>query len=423
MKTLCKGFFLTFILCACSVVATFAAELSVFIDQSPLPLSAPAVIQNDRVLVPMRSIMEALGYEVVWSQTEESIKATKDHTTIFLTLDHPMARVNDTPVKLDTPTTLINETTMVPLRFVATHSGAAVRWDEKSQTVFISTLTDSNGPKTQNPADSVVFLQTNKVQGSGIILSEDGLIATNYHVLKGATTLQLVFNDGTIYQGETTVVGLNQEADIALLRIQKTGLTPANPQTKIATGEEVLAIGSPLGVRNKQTSGVIKGYNQDIISFTAPIDQGSSGGALFNKEGLLLGMTSAFDPAQSFAIPVSLISRIPQDLQIPLKELGKLPYSNGPPKNLRYTIEDDYAYVSWSPQYDVDYYHVSITHTENGVFKKMNNSTTKNDRWYWGFPQSFGISTGDGHTVYLKVTGVRDGVETTPSQVLKINFP
>ena len=82
--------------------------------------------------------------------------------------------------------------------------------------------------KTENN-DSVVYIQTNKMQGSGIVLSADGLIATNYHVIKGAATAQFVFADGTIYQGTTTVVGLDTSADIALLRIEKRVFLPQRP--------------------------------------------------------------------------------------------------------------------------------------------------------------------------------------------------
>lgn len=421
MKQTCRGFLLTLLFFSISIIPTFGNEISVTLDQVPLHLSSPAVIQNDRVLVPMRSVMEALGYEVVWFQEEAGIKATKGDTLLYLKLNNPIANVNGEPAKLDAPATLIGDTTMVPLRFVATHSGATVLWDEKTQVISISNP-QPEVAIAQNPADSVVLIQTNKMQGSGIILSEDGLICTNYHVLDGASTMQLVFNDGSIYQGDTTVVGMNPNGDIALLRINKSGLTAALPQTTYSNGEEVLAIGSPLGVRNKQSNGVINSSNQDMISFSAPINQGSSGGALFNKNGQLLGMSAAFDPEQSLAIPLSLILQVPQDLQIPLKELKNHPYSVTPPKNLRFHTEDNYAYVSWSPQYSVDYFHVYLSHTEGGAFTKMTNSTTKNTQWFWGFPQSFGISVSDNHPVYIKVTAVRNGVETAPSEILKISF-
>lgn len=113
---------------------------------------------------------------------------------------------------------------MVPLRFVADYSGASVTWDSKTYTVSIERGGAPSTPE-YTTADSVVYIQTNKIQGSGIVLSEDGLIATNFHVIENASTAQIIFNDGTIYAAASPLWVLTL-ADIALLQIDKQGLHP-----------------------------------------------------------------------------------------------------------------------------------------------------------------------------------------------------
>ena len=195
---------------------------------------------------------------------------------------------------------------MVPLRFVADYSGASVSWNPTTYTVSIERGGAPSTPE-YTTADSVVYIQTNKIQGSGIFLSEDGLIATNFHVIENASTAQIIFNDGTIYSGGITIVGLDPQADIALLQIDKQGLHPVTPSYTITAGEKVTAIGSPKGKRNVSSTGTVNGYTDDIISMTAPIAHGSSGGGLFNAAGQVIGMCSSYSENQYFAIPIEKV--------------------------------------------------------------------------------------------------------------------
>lgn len=418
MRRYIKSFFVLLLVWLSMSSLAYGKEISVYIDGQKLPLSTPATLRNDRTLVPMRDIMEELGYTVIWNGQNQTIEATKDNTAILLTIDSTSVKVNNRTQTLDASPILYNDTTMVPLRFLAECCDYLVTWDQAQQEVRISTDTKD----VALLKDSIVYIQTNKLQGSGIILSSDGLIATNFHVLEHASTAQIVFSDGEVYQGNLEVVGLNPESDIALFRIEKTGLTPVKTSTSLKTGEQVTTIGSPKGQMNMITSGEISGFDQDIISTTASIKHGSSGGAVFNENGEAIGMSSGFSDNHYFAIPISLVLNTPQNLNIPIREMASYPYSPTAPKNLRYRIDDEFAYVSWSPVYGAEYYHVYFADTATSTFRMMNNTTLEGSEWLWGFPHSFGLSTNAQRTAYIKITAVVDGVETEKSQVLEIKW-
>lgn len=417
MKRILKGCFLFLIPLVCTLQTAAAATIQVTLNGKELTFDAVPCIENGRVLVPMRGILEPLGYSIQWQEDTQTVFASKEGMDISLSLNQKEVSVNNQPVTIDVPARLIGSRTFVPLRFLAEYSGADVLWDAASSTVRIC----SNDAEGYHKEDSVVYIQTNKMQGSGVILSSDGLIATNFHIIQNATVMQFVFNNGEIYQGETTIVGLDPQDDIALLKIQKTGLTPAFISDTYAVGDIVTAIGSPEGVRNTATGGIIKGYNEDVISATAIITNGSSGGGLFDIHDNVIGMTSFYGNDQYFSIPMSHIQKVPQDLSIPLSEVKNYTYTPASPQNLRFVKEGQYAYVSWSPVYGTEHYYVYTANTENGKYTKLKNTSLKSDIWYWGFPQSFGITINPRNPYYMKVSAVVDGVETPLSAPLKIS--
>lgn len=417
MKRILKGCFLSLILLTCGVQTAEAADVKVTLNGSPLSFDAAPIIENGRVLAPMRGILEALGYSVNWQADTQTVLATKDDIAISMPLNSKTVAVNDKTVVIDTPAQLKGSRTFVPLRFLAEYSGAAVRWDQPSSTVVIHSASLAN----YNMKDSVVYLQTNRAQGSGVVLSSDGLIVTNYHVVEGASTVQVIFNDGTLYQGKTTVVGLDPQNDIALFRIEKSGLTPAIPSQTYSIGDTVTAIGSPHGQRNVITTGTVAGFDRDAISTTAVITNGNSGGGLFNASKELIGITASFGNGQYLSIPMNLVDQVPRNLSIPFAGLKQYDYQPAAPQNLRFTKNGSYAYVSWSPVYGAEQYYVYTANSENGTYTKLKNTALGGDFWYWGFPQSFGISINPKRPYYLKVSAVVNGVETECSQPLKIH--
>lgn len=364
----------------------------------------------------MRGILESLGYSVAWQEESKTVLAEKDEIQISLHPDEKTAIVNGKAVSIDAPAKIRNGRTFVPLRFLAEYSGAEVTWNQSTSSVSIHSAEYTAPEKTENN-DSVVYIQTNKMQGSGIVLSADGLIATNYHVIKGAATAQFVFADGTIYQGTTTVVGLDTSADIALLRIEKTDLSAATPAFSYKVGDAVTSIGSPGGARNTVSTGTINGYDTDVISTSAVIAPGSSGGALFNSTGEVIGMTSFFGDSHYFSIPIAQVLQVPQKLSLPLSAMQGYTYTPSAPQNLRARLaQDGYAYVSWAPVYGADHYYVYKSLTPDGPYTRISNNSS--EKWYWGYPQCFGISVNG--TCYLRVTTVIDGQESAPSESIKI---
>ena len=417
MNRIFKGIFLFLLLFSLGVQTAAAASVQVTLNGKPLSFDAAPAIENGRVLVPMRGVLESLGYSVHWKEHTQTVLAMKDGVDIFLPINSRTVTVNNETVQIDVPAKLQNGRTFVPLRFLAEYSGADVQWDDSSSTVMIQ----SADAEDYRKEDAVVYIQTNKMQGSGVVLSANGLIATNFHLIENASAMQFIFNNGSIYQGKTTIVGLDPQQDIALLKIEKKDLTSALISQQYAVGDPVTAIGSPLGVRNTATEGNISGFDQDIISTTAVIAKGSSGGGLFDASGRLIGMTSSYGNGQYHSIPMANVLQVPQDLSIPLSELKNYPYTPTAPKNLRFVKKNNYAYISWSPVYGAEHYYVYTSNSENGTYKKLKNSSLKSDIWYWGFPQAFGISINPKKPYYMKVSAVVKGVETPLSPPLKIS--
>lgn len=142
-------------------------------------------------------------------------------------------------------------------------------------------------------------------QGSGIILSEDGYIVTNAHVIDGADFgITVVLYDETEYAA--TIVGSDSSTDIAVIKIGADGLTPAQfaDSDLCELGDEVVTVGSPAGYTNSVTKGIISGLDRLIraensatamncIQIDAAINPGNSGGALFNMYGQVIGITSS----------------------------------------------------------------------------------------------------------------------------------
>lgn len=145
------------------------------------------------------------------------------------------------------------------------------------------------------------------VLGSGVILTSDGYIVTNAHVVANATKgVKVVLDDGTPYAAR--IVGSDKTADLAVIKIDAKGLTPAEfgNSDDVEIGEEVVTIGSPAGYGNTVSDGVVSGLNRVVelsvndqqiapkcIQVDAAINPGNSGGALFNMYGQVIGITAS----------------------------------------------------------------------------------------------------------------------------------
>ena len=112
-------------------------QIAVYVNGTELTLDVPPMLENDRTLVPMRAIFEALGAEVSWYPEDRTIVAVRGDTTVFMQVDDWYMSVNDEWIALDAPPRIVNDRTLIPLRAVAEAFGAQVGWDEATQTATV----------------------------------------------------------------------------------------------------------------------------------------------------------------------------------------------------------------------------------------------------------------------------------------------
>ena len=167
---------------------------------------------------------------------------------------------------------------------------------------------------------AIVDITTNAGEGSGVVISADGNIVTNNHVLSGARgdSVRVTFNSGA--QIPATVVGTDPQTDLAAIKVDAEGLTfaPWGDSGSVQVGDTVLAIGSPLGLQGSVTAGIVSALHRtitvgggqrsqfdtgnttvigDAIQTDAPINSGNSGGALVNMRGEVIGINTAIATA------------------------------------------------------------------------------------------------------------------------------
>jgi putative serine protease PepD len=169
--------------------------------------------------------------------------------------------------------------------------------------------------------------------GSGVVYSEDGYVLTNNHVVEDAEFVRVVFLDGRIYQAE--VVGTDPLTDVAVIKVATPDLIPIELAKieDVRIGDPAIAIGNPLGLRGgpSVTSGIVSAFNRTLtvtatedlfglIQTDAPITRGSSGGALLDGQGRLIGITTAIGVSDvgaeglGFAVPVNIVVGVAEDL-------------------------------------------------------------------------------------------------------------
>ncbi|USB34428.1 trypsin-like peptidase domain-containing protein [Paenibacillus sp. YPG26] len=319
----------------------FGAEkgISVYIDGVKLQFTSKPIQENGTTLVPLRTIFEGLGANVKWDSKTQTVKASKNGVNIEIKLGQKFATRDGKKIALTTKPRTIASVTYVPLRFIGESFGNAI--EVKGKDIYIISpappsfeyvAKDSNTQAPSQPgskltvqeigklSNRVVYIETydasNKplATGSGIVVSSDGRILTNYHVIDQASTVKIEFNDQRSFT-TSTLLAKDEDLDLALLKISAANLPYVNigDSASLQLGEEVVAIGSPLGYKNSLTSGVVSQTSrqvdgQNYIQISTPIDHGSSGGALFNMKGELVGVTSALIQSSAninLAIPSS----------------------------------------------------------------------------------------------------------------------
>lgn len=201
--------------------------------------------------------------------------------------------------------------------------------------IDLADIVDSTAPSVVE-----VFTETKRVSswfreyvtagaGSGVILTEDGYIATNHHVIDGASTIKVRLNNGQTYTAVLT--GADEKTDLAVIKIDVSGLTAAKlaDSSAVRAGDYVIAIGNPLGeLGGTVTEGIISAKDREVtidgeamtlLQTSAAVNPGNSGGGLFNLDGELVGVVNAKSSGDdieglAFAIPSNTVKNITQEL-------------------------------------------------------------------------------------------------------------
>lgn len=175
---------------------------------------------------------------------------------------------------------------------------------------------------------------TGSGMGSGIIIREDGYIVTNAHVVDSAAGLTVIMSDGTQYEGR--IVGVDDKTDLAVIKVEATGLpvAPFGDSEDLVVGEKIITIGTPRSLEyyGSVTQGIVSGLNRSVtassetkqysyaglIQIDAAIYPGNSGGALVNEFGQVVGINCAGDGGEyqgiNFAIPSHTVQQVVNDL-------------------------------------------------------------------------------------------------------------
>ncbi len=199
----------------------------------------------------------------------------------------------------------------------------------------ISDIAAASGPSvvsitTENlVTDVFAGQQVASGAGSGVIISADGTILTNHHVIDGANSIKVTLQDGTEYDAK--LVGSDSATDVAVLKVEASGLSPAvlADSGSIAVGDFCIAIGNPMGtLGGTVTDGIISALNREItiqgtpmtlLQMSAPVSPGNSGGGLFNASGELVGLVNAKSGGSGaeglgFAIPINTAMKVADEI-------------------------------------------------------------------------------------------------------------
>jgi len=211
----------------------------------------------------------------------------------------------------------------------------------------VSPLVQQDGLVTlyENVSPGTVAILTDQGQGSGFVYDTDGNIVTNYHVIEGATTVEVRFNSG--YMAYGTVVGTDLDSDLAIVKVdvpaEEIHPLTLGDSSALKVGQTVVAIGNPFGLNGTMTVGIVSALGRtldaihqtpdgqpftagDIIQTDAAINPGNSGGPLFNINGEVIGInrairtlssTSSGEPVNSgigFAVSINMVKRVTPSL-------------------------------------------------------------------------------------------------------------
>ena len=240
------------------------------------------------------------------------------------------AGVNRPQSQQDASQLLIGTRPTQPLELAQIDTGKPMTAAE----VYAENVNSTVGITTAITTNYFGFTTTSAASGSGFVLTEDGYILTNYHVIEGSDAITVTLYDGTTYDAQ--LIGCDESLDTAILKVDATDLVPVvlGDSGSLNVGDSVVAIGNPLGeLTFSLTAGAVSALNReitmsggitmDLIQTDCAINSGNSGGALFNLYGEVIGITNAkYSSSNSgasidnigFAIPINDVLPIVQSI-------------------------------------------------------------------------------------------------------------
>ena len=281
-----------------------------------------------------------------------------DREIVRITEVVEVREIVSSPAPQETPVQLEATTTPAPPASGATSGAESSSSAETTTSVLTEQVSPPSGATAETtvpvfaPSDLVAVVASQAIpsivtvqsldeesirdgSGSGVVISSDGFVVTNHHVIDGADTLKVIMSDGLSYPAE--LIGSDPLMDIAVLKIEAGDLPYIRfgSMEDLRTGEPAIAVGNPLGLDGgpSVTAGVISAFDRSLVinpltgdslygllQTDAPITRGSSGGALLDVYGRLLGITTAIGLSDvgaeglGFAVPVNLVEGIVADL-------------------------------------------------------------------------------------------------------------
>jgi serine protease Do len=317
--------------------ATKMITLTYTVDTTSPPPTGSSVPSVPRLLTPAnQSILDSTSIVLTWASVTDAdsyrIQVLRDGTEV-----HAAGGISDTAYTV--PTGVLGSG-KYGWQAAAHSSGGWSPWSGAYSFEVRTKLTVSDIAKY---VDRMVLIQAQgskdgnafSASGSGFLVGTDGRIVTNYHVIDAATQGSVTLNGGQKYN-IASVLGYNKDQDLAVIQISGTGfpICTLGDSSNVAVGDPVVAIGSPLGIQNTVSEGIISKILDDgDLQITAAISPGSSGGALFNMNGEVIGVTTwKIQDGENMngAVPVNLVRGLDTSSNLTLAQVYQKEYAGVP---------------------------------------------------------------------------------------------
>lgn len=424
----------------------------------PPSFGEPFYDANGRLQIPMRYIVQSCGYDVVWDNTQQTATVPTKSGDVVISLGSNTMKTPAGETKMDTSAMARDGRTYIPLRYALESLGFQVDWTGGTTADTVSITGEIGAASSRVPmtaaevsalaSPAVFYIEVSGLDGvayasgSGFFIDPSCVGVTNYHVIEGAYSAEITAVDGTKYE-MGMVLYYDKDRDIAVFDALPTNnqeiyghapyLNLATPSS-IHNGDVVYAIGSPLGLQNSITDGlvsnkdrVLPGDPKSYIQTSAPISNGNSGGPLLNQYGEVVGINTASLTAGqnlNLAVPVSDLAEVDYNDSSRWKflfEVSDQETAIAPPTNIRIVEEDtDAVCIQWDPVENADYYHFYYKKQGETSFWYDPDETYPDEPYRMYYQQGYstyysGLEPG---TVYnVIVTSVKGGVESADSKV------